>query len=577
MLRIFTTIVIPALVLAPGALAQDPGAPPTPAAGPAAKESVLLQAMQAELDRSFENLKDKEDAPLYFLMYSASEDVYSQMSAVLGAITGEAEGHGRRLDIDLRVGSPELDNTHEIRGGGYAPMGGSTSVPIEDEAGPIRARIWLATDRAFKDAQERYIKVQTDMAVKVEEEDQSADFSAADPVVHLGETGSMEVDKEAWRAKLRAYSLRFKEHPFVYQSGASITASATNRFMVNTEGTRIQTGDAHIRLSLSCSTKAEDGMDLQRFHAFDARTWDKMPTDEQVHAEIDRLIAELKGLRAAPLAEPYTGPAILMNRASGVFFHEIFGHRIEGHRQKLETEGQTFTKKVGEEVLPTFLSVYDDPGQAVFNDTDLNGHYDFDDEGVPGQRVPLVVDGVLRNFLMSRSPVEGFPASNGHGRKEAGNTVVSRQGNLIVESRNQVPFEKLREMLIEEVKQQEKEFGLIFDDLSGGFTFTGRGMPQSFKVIPLVVRKVYADGRPDELIRGADIVGTPLTSFSKIIATGDDPEIFNGSCGAESGWVPVSAISPSILVTQIEIEKKDKGQDKPPILPPPGHDPETVE
>jgi predicted Zn-dependent protease len=96
-------------------------------------------------------------------------------------------------------------------------------------------------------------------------------------------------------------------------------------------------------------------------------------------------------------------------------------------------------------------------------------------------------------------------------------------------------------------------------------------------VIPLVVRKVFADGRPDELVRGVDIVGTPLTSFSKIVATGDDPEIFNGSCGAESGWVPVSAISPSILVTQIEIEKKAKEQEKPPILPPPGHDPHAEE
>jgi predicted Zn-dependent protease len=124
-------------------------------------------------------------------------------------------------------------------------------------------------------------------------------------------------------------------------------------------------------------------------------------------------------------------------------------------------------------------------------------------------------------------------------------------------------------MLIEECRRQEKPYGLIFDDISGGFTMTGRGGPQAFKVLPLLVTRVYADGRPDEIVRGVDIVGTPLTSFSKIIMAADDDGVFNGTCGAESGWVPVSAVSPSLLVTEIEVEKRRKGQDKPPILPPP--------
>jgi predicted Zn-dependent protease len=252
-----------------------------------------------------------------------------------------------------------------------------------------------------------------------------------------------------------------------------------------------------------------------------------------------------------------------------VFFHEIFGHRIEGHRQKDVEEGQTFTKMIGKPVLPDFLSVADDPTQAKFQDEDLRGFYRYDDEGVPASRVSLVESGVLKTFLLSRSPVTGFPTSNGHGRREPGRPVVSRQGNLMVHSAKSVEFDKLRELLVAECQKQNKPYGYLFEDITGGFTMTSRGGPQAFKVIPVVVYRVYADGRSDELVRGVDIVGTPLSCFSKIVATGDDPAVFNGTCGAESGWVPVAAVSPSILVEQIEIEKRERSQERLPILPSP--------
>jgi predicted Zn-dependent protease len=310
-------------------------------------------------------------------------------------------------------------------------------------------------------------------------------------------------------------------------------------------------------------------MDLSQSFLFNACSEEKLPSEEDLTRKFQEVIDRILALREAPLVEPYEGPAILLNRASGVFFHEIFGHRIEGHRQKDVEEGQTFAKKVGEQVLPDFISVRDDPTTAVFGDEDLRGHYRYDDEGVPSSDVHLIEKGVLKTFLMSRSPVKGFPKSNGHGRRQPGRKVVARQGNLIVESDKAVTFEKLRELLREECKKQDKEYGFLFEDITGGFTGTGRRGPQVFKVLPVVVYRVYADGRPDELVRGVDIVGTPLASFSKIICTGDDPAVFNGTCGAESGAVPVSAISPSILVSQIEIEKRRRQQDKPPILPAP--------
>jgi predicted Zn-dependent protease len=281
---------------------------------------------------------------------------------------------------------------------------------------------------------------------------------------------------------------------------------------------------------------------------------------------------ELEGLVAAPINDPIVGPALLTGRAAAVFFHEVFGHRAEGHRQKDVTEGQTFSKKVGEQILPSFLSIADDTTLKKLGTQDLLGYYQYDDEGVPAQRVVLVDHGILKNFEMSRSPLTGFPNSNGHGRRQLGATPVSRQGNLIVTSSKMVSNAELRAQLIELIKAQGKPYGLLIDDIAGGFTFTGRGQPQAFQVLPLVVYKVFPDGRPDELVRGVDIVGTPLAALTKIVATGDTPEVFNGYCGAESGSVPVSAASPAILTSELEVQKKESSTDRPPILPPPAHD-----
>jgi predicted Zn-dependent protease len=177
-----------------------------------------------------------------------------------------------------------------------------------------------------------------------------------------------------------------------------------------------------------------------------------------------------------------------------------------------------------------------------------------------------VDDGVFKGFLMSRSPIDSFPVSNGHGRRQAGYRPVARQSNLIVTASATVSYDSLRALLRQQCLAQGKEFGLLFDDIQGGFTFTGRTVPNAFNVQPLVVYKVFADGRPDELVRGVDLIGTPLTTFNNIVAAANDVGIFNGVCGAESGGVPVSASSPSILVSSIEVQKKQKSQAKPPLL-----------
>ena len=537
------------------------------------ERSLLLRAMEEELQRSMSELSERADPPPYFLSYSVTETEQTTLASSYGALRSTTSRRSRLFDIDVRVGDYELDNTREVRGalpfGRLPDFSGPVAVPLDDDVDAIKSILWLHTDRRYKAAADQLVKVAANRAVTVDEEDASADFSRESPEVAVGALASITVDVEPWTERLKEYSALLDSHPEVHESNATLTAVATNKYLVNSEGTRVQHGTVQVRVTLYAATSADDGMELYRYESFDAHTPDRLAGDATIRRAIDRMAADLLALRDAPEIEPYAGPAILSGRAAAVFFHEIFGHRIEGHRQKSDAEGQTFTKRVGERILPEFVSVYSDPARERAGDTDLVGHYRIDDEGVRARRVTVVENGVLRNFLMSRSPVEGFAQSNGHGRRQPGLAPVGRQSNLIVESSQAVSDSELRELLVEEIERQGKEFGLLFTDIAGGFTFTGRMGPQVFQVTPIMVYRVYADGRPDELVRGADLIGTPLISFAGIIATGTEREVFNGFCGAEAGMVPVSGVAPAILTAQIEIQKKPKAADRPPLLPRP--------
>ena len=524
--------------------------------------------MSQELNRNFSVMKEKADPAPYFMSYEVIENEFRTVSGTLGIVETTNSGKDRVLDVSVRVGSPKLDNYHKVRGDRGQFTSGAL-LTFEDNPTAIKHQLWLETDRAYRTAAERLIRIKTNTQVRVADADDSDDFSVQPVTTAIEAPPKLKFDERDWTERIRKLSARFQNYQSVLTSHVSMIAQVDTRYLVNTEGTREQHGRGFSRVVISASAKASDGTDLTTSDYFDAVDPSGLPDDKTLDAAIDRVANDLNNLLKAPEAEPFVGPAIFSGRAAGVFFHEIFGHRVEGHRQKDESEGQTFTKSVGGKVLPDFLSVVFDPTRRKVGNVDLNGWYEFDDEGVKARPVTAVDHGVLKTFLMSRSPIKGFAESNGHGRRQPGYEVVSRQSNLLVESSNAVPNAKLRQMLIDEVKKQNKPYGLYFQDITGGFTTTARNGLQAFKVIPIIVYRVYPDGRPDELVRGADIVGTPLASFSKILATGDKQEVFNGYCGAESGSVPVSAVAPEILVSEIEIEKKAKSNDRPPILPQP--------
>lgn len=491
------------------------------------------------------------------------------MSAAFGKLESQQSNKQRLLDLDIRVGDYAFDNTHIIRGQSFDMGGGrgAVAVPLMDEEAAIRQCLWSASDRAFKSAVERYGKAKTNKAVKVKEEDASADFSKESPVVHRDVPKDLVVDTARWHGILRRVSARFTVDNRIYGARVYFQSDVNVKYYVNSEGSEIVSCEPIVKLFVTASTKADDGMTLPLYRSYTAFTDDRLPSEEQLLSDADEMVVLLGRLREAPLAETYTGPAILSGRSAGVFFHEIFGHRVEGHRQKDPNSAQTFKSFINKKILPPFIDVVFDPTKKQRGETDLVGFFEFDDEGVPARKVTCVKDGIFTSFLMSRSPIEGFASSNGHGRRQAGYRVVSRQSNLMVEAREQISMDSLVRALRTECKKQNKEYGLLFDDISGGFTFTGRTVPNAFNVQPLVVYKVYADGRPNELVRGVDLIGTPLATFNNIIAAADDCGIFNGVCGAESGGVPVSASSPSLLVSTIEVQKKSKSQAKPPILP----------
>jgi predicted Zn-dependent protease len=534
----------------------------------------VFNTLKSELNRNFSVLKN-QPVPAYYIFLRLDE--FQSMTCVgrLGRLqtAPQAESPSHALSSGLRVGGRNLDNTHEIREseqGTYSNIRIEAEyIPIDNNPDVLKKTIWLQLDNLYKDDVQIYEQIKANMAVKVEQEDKSPDFSAEKPESYYESPitwESLHIDPKVWEEKVRKYSKIFDENNDLSDGSAYLSAGLIRKIFVDTEGREIAQNSVTFQLALTAEALADDGMRLPLFKTWTGFSLSELPSDEEVINAAREMSQILSNLKKAPVVESFSGPAILSPEAAGVFFHEIFGHRVEGSRMKQETDAQTFKKKIGKRVLPKQLSVVFNPTLKYFGKTPLNGYYVFDDEGIRGQKTEVVRNGVLKGFLMSRTPIDEFIHSNGHGRSQTGLAPVSRQSNLLVESTQKLRREELFKQLRKEAKAQGKEYAYYFKEVSGGFTNTGRYSPNAFNVTPLVVYRIYTDGRPDELVRGVDLVGTPLTMFSQITACGDEYAVFNGSCGAESGSIPVSCVAPTLLVKQIETQKRAKSQSQPPIL-----------
>jgi TldD protein len=541
---------------------------PSSASSPTSKpDDVLLSTMQQELQRAHDSLAKLDPAP-YFLSYSVQDKSLAVALGSHGSLLNSTFGRRRSADVVIRIGTPELDNAHEEN---RASAMSSGTIPLQDDRNAIAHVLWRLTSDEYRKSSRAYANVKTGTQVHAQEEDTSPDFSHESPQTHAdyGSTAA-SLDQQFLEKLVRQFSSYFRAYSYVYNSMVMATVERNLHHYVSSEGTHVITPETMVRVTIEAETRADDGMELMRVETFQTETIAQLPPESEIAARVQKMAADLKALRAAPLAEPFDGPALLSGRASAVFFHEVLGHRLEGHRQRGEKEGQTFTRKVNQLVLPDFLSVSDDPTRSSLEGVPLSGWYEFDDEGMPAARVDVIQNGVLKNFLMSRMPIKDFPHSNGHGRSQPGLMPTGRQGNLIISSSKTVKDADLHQKLKDEIRKQGKPYGLYFEDIQGGFTLTQRAMPQAFQVLPVLVWRVYPDDRPDELVRGVDIVGTPLSAMERILLTGDKTAVFNGVCGAESGSVPVSASAPAMLFSDIEVQKRTHSLNRPPILPAPG-------
>lgn len=534
-----------------------------------AAASPLLGIMRKEIAR-WAAPQQNDLEPLYYLAYQLVEQRSVTLEAEGGALTTDSDDSARNLDVEVRVGSPALDNTRPLstdERGLNEPLTRRGVVPFGDDPQAISNALWLETDRRYREAVEALGQVRQDQSTLSTRRTAVPDFARNAPETYVEKPATLSFDKAKWVERLKRCSASALRG-VATRASCRVQLEVNTSWYTNSEGSMIQQSWTTAQLAVSVGVKSDDGMGLSRLEQRFGRVSDDLPSD----AEIDKLIKtvsdDLDALHDAPLGEPYVGPAILEGRAAGVFFHEVFGHRIEGHRQKDDTGGQTFAAMGQKIIAPTWLSVYDDPTLLTINGNQVNGFFRFDDEGVRAQRVSLIDKGKLVGFLMGRNPIEGFPTSNGHGRRSPGLPPVSRQGNLVVEATRSVERSQLEKMLIEEIKKQDRPFGMVFTDISGGFTNTSAFAPQAFKVNPVMAYRLYPDGRR-ELVRGIDLSGTPLVALQSIRAASREVETFNGICGAESGWVPVSASAPSLLLEKLEIEKSFIPPDRPPVLSPP--------
>ena len=535
-------------------------------------QPLFLQTLKDEVNRNFSELK-KQPIPAYYISYRVYDQKAHNISVSFGNLVRSEPSSQRLFNVAVRVGSPEMDNTREIKEGdaGYANSNSSGygSLGLEDNPTAWKLALWQKTDAMYVAATKRFEKVKANVAVKVSSEDLSPDFSMEEPAHYTEQPiqfADAQFEPKLWEEKLTKLSAIFNDNKDILSSGLAFQVELTHKYFVDTQGAEIFENRLCYRIAMNASAKAEDGMELPLYKSYFAYQISDLPTDEQIIADAKWMSETLSALRTAPIAEAYSGPMLMSGQAASVFFHEIFGHRIEGARLKSESDAQTFKKMMGEFVLPKDMSVIFEPQIKEAHGFALNGRYVFDDEGVRGQRVEVVKNGRLASFLMNRSPIEGFANSNGHGRAQIQMNTFTRQSNTIIESTKPKSNKELRTMMVAQLKKDGKEYGYLMDQVSGGFTTTGRYQPNAFNVTPYLVYRIYADGRPDEMVRGVDLVGTPLAIFSQIAACGSDYDVFNGYCGAESGSVPVSSVSPTLYVKMVETQRKAKSQTQPPIL-----------
>ena len=525
-------------------------ASPAPSGAAAAAADPILKVMRQELDRSKLQLKmDNVPAPYYIEYRLYDVDSYVSESA-FGALRVAQANHGRSIRVVVRVGDYKQDSY-------YGPgLGTSDVAPLDDDPIALRRELWAATDAAYKAASQALAMKKAALS-QYSADQPFDDFSKATPVQSVEPYAKLDLDPKPWNEMTEKATALYRTDPKIESLSAVFQARASNQYLVNTEGTATRHGYTTYSLTLIGSTQAEDGMRLDRSPYFVSNRLGELPTAAEFQADATKMLATLKALREAPMAdEDYRGPVLFSPDAATDIIAAMVGGNVLGIRPKPGDAARTtgdYASNFKGRVLPDFLSVVDDPTMKMFGGKSLIGSYDIDDEGVKAASVPVIQNGELLNYLVGRIPIRDFPESNGHGRAAPGQSPSPNLGNLIVQSKQTLSPDQLKQKLIEICRQENKPFGYYVD------TLTGPGY------IPRLLYRVYVADGHEELVRGAELDELDTRTLrNDLIAVGNDPLVSNRATA-----VPTTVVSPSFLLDELEVKRTDTKNAKKPEYPPP--------
>jgi len=549
----------PALLLAlflaaavPSAVAQQKSSAPASVAQAAPSAAVqsdpLLKAMREELDRSKSQLKmDNVPAP-YYIEYRLSDLEEFSAEAAFGALRQDQRVHARSLRVVVRVGDYKQDSY-------YGPGTGVANIaPRDDDPVALRRELWLATDRAYKMASEALASKKAVLSQYTADQPFD-DFARAPAVESIGPIAKLDFSPAPWKETLEKVTNLYRTDAKIQSLSAYLRFRAVNDYFVNTEGTSTRQGYTIYSLNLSAETQADDGMELGRSPFYVGSTPAELPSQEKLLADATKMLATLKALREAPMVEEdYRGPVLFSNDAAGDILDGMIGANILGIRPKPGDSARTtgeFSSNYKGRVLPTFLTVVDDPTMKSFDGKSLIGSYQIDEEGVRVAPLPVIKDGILVEYLLGRMPIRDFADSNGHGRAAPGQAPSPNIGTLILQPKESISPEELKKKLIAMCKDEGKPYGYYAETLVG--------------YNPRLLYRVYVSDGHEELVRGAVFNELDTRTLrSNLVAAGNDPLVSN-----REGGVPTTVISPSILFDELEVKRTDKKNAKLPEYPPP--------
>lgn len=545
---------------------------------------MLFRVLKDEMDRSVRRLRLEKYGGPYYLEYTVRDVDSLEVEASFGALTGRGRSRRRSLAVDLRVGEYSLDSSNFSRGGfdfggllGFAPGMGGGAVTVDDDYDALRHAVWLRTDAAYKSAIEN-LEAKKGYLQENTVQDRPDDLSREEPVVAIAPAIKLEVDAERWARTVRKLSGIFREYPRIQKSVVRFSGEATQRWFVNNEGFRNREGNVEMAVVALASAQADDGMRLGDMEAIAAATEKDFPADADLEKAIRGLADRLTKLAAAPAADEYRGPILLEGQAAAEFFAQTLAPSLGNSHEPigksnpmLAALGNPLKEKIGQRILPAFVTVIDDPTARRFDGRPLFGGFDVDDDGVKAQKITLVEKGLLKTFCMSRIPTRHIAHSNGHSSSGTGSPSI-----LFVESDSKLGAKELRDRLFELGRDEGLSSVLVARRLSN--LLSSALNPQSLmssmmsrmsggggiSLLPpiLLYRVGISDGK-EELVRGARFSNVTLRALRDIEATGSDAREYAVVRGMQG---VASLVTPSILLKEIEVQKPGKETEKPPAL-----------